>query len=293
MTDDLTPTPNRQHPLYNVPPPAPPSPAGDTPPAPQRRLKIARVRPLVMYVLVAANVLIFLAGAVSADNSYSLLVWGANQAELVFQGHEFYRLFTAMFLHASIYTASGGWALANSTHIIFNMYILYAVGMALEPLFGHVRFAVIYLLGGLAGSVLSALLGNWQSYSIGASGAVFAILGAEFVFLYHHRQMMGAQGAARRRSLINLAVINILFGLLANASGSAVSIDNWAHMGGLAGGVILAWFFSPKYALRQDESNPLIIIVEDTNPWQGQLWVAGAFAVGLVVLLVIGMISPG
>ncbi|MCB9456878.1 MAG: rhomboid family intramembrane serine protease [Anaerolineaceae bacterium] len=293
--DNLAPKPERQHPLYNTQPPQPPTPPVEqaAPPTPRSRVVIGRVRPLVTYALILINVAVFALGSVSAENSWSMLAWGGNQPQQIFQAGEFYRLFTAMFLHASIYTPSGGWALANSAHIIFNMYILYAVGVGLEPLFGHVRFALVYLLGGLTGSVLSALLGPWDGFSIGASGAVFAILGGEFIFLYHHRAMMGAAGAARRRNLINLAVINLVFGLLSNVSGSQMQIDNWGHIGGALGGVILAWFISPIYKLHQNPLDPSAVIARDTNPWQEKLVVIGAFAVGLVVLLIIGANTLG
>ncbi|MCB9451281.1 MAG: rhomboid family intramembrane serine protease [Anaerolineaceae bacterium] len=292
MTDNLSPKPERQHPLYNMRPPTPrPAPDPNAPQRPRRHVKLAR--PTATYILIAVNVLVFVVRALSVDLNWSLLDWGANSPQLVLQAGEYYRLFTSMFLHASIYAPSGGWALANSAHLAFNMYILYVVGRGLEPVFRAPRFTAIYLLGGLTGSLLSALLGDWQSYSVGASGAVFAVLGAEFIFLYQHKEMMGAAGAAQRRSLINLGVINLIFGLLANSAGSAMRIDNWAHIGGLAGGVILAWFLGPKVTLRPDPLDPNTLVVDDANPFSGRLGVIFAYTAGLVILLLLGMGRTG
>ncbi len=165
-------------------------------------LHIPSVRPTVTYALIAINVLIFVIRALSPQLDEQILLWGANNPVAVLQNGEVYRLFTSMFLHASIFDAAGGYALANSLHLIFNMYILYVIGIQVERLFGHVRFTLIYLLGGLAGSVLSAVLSSGNVYSVGASGAVFAIMAAQFVYLYQHRKLLGARGRAQMQSLI-------------------------------------------------------------------------------------------
>ncbi|MBZ0276619.1 MAG: rhomboid family intramembrane serine protease, partial [Anaerolineae bacterium] len=261
---------------------------------PPRSVRLARSRPVMTYALIAINVIIFVIRALSVDTNWSLLIWGANQPEQVFQGGEFYRLFTAMFLHAGIYTSSGGWAIANSAHLVFNMVMLYMVGLGIESIFGSVRFTVIYLLGGLTGSLLSALLGDYRSYSVGASGAVFAILGAEFIFLYRNRKITGAGGAARRRNLINLAFINLLFGLLSTASGSQMRIDNWGHIGGLLGGLILAWFLSPIYTHHDDPNDETVVVIEDANPLSSRLWMfVGLYAAGFIGVLLIGQSFVG
>jgi rhomboid protease GluP len=276
----------RPHPLENRP--APPAERQQR----QRiNLRLPAVAPYVTYALIIINVLAFLARAFSPSVDLDVLLWGANHAESVLRDGEYYRLLTSMFLHASIFDSSGSYAFPNALHLIFNMYILYGVGMSLERVFGHLRFSVVYLLGGLGGSVLSALLGGLDSFSVGASGAVFAILGAEFIFLYHHRVLMGAAGRARRNSLIAFGLINLLFGLASNVPGSQLRVDNWGHVGGLAGGLVLAWFISPIFNLRAHPDHPGELLGEDTNPFAKRYWVVSIYATVLVVLVFIGVLG--
>ncbi|MBC6936056.1 MAG: rhomboid family intramembrane serine protease [Chloroflexi bacterium] len=274
----------RPHPLERRPTPPP-----EQPPRQQVILHIPSVRPTVTYALVLLNIAIFALRALSPEVDASLFLWGANHPPDVLVGGEYYRLLSSMFLHASIYDFLGGFAPANSLHLIFNMYILYAVGTSLERLFGHARFLIVYLLGGLTGSILSTLLGSFESYSVGASGAVFAVLGAEFVYLHHHRRLMGEAGRARRQSLITFGIVNLLFGLASSLPGSAMRIDNWAHIGGLTGGMALAWFISPILTLKMHPDYPGEILGEDTNPLGKRYWVVSVYATVLVVLVFIGV----
>ncbi|MBI5667243.1 MAG: rhomboid family intramembrane serine protease [Chloroflexi bacterium] len=276
----------RPHPLERPPQPAPEA----TPGQPRQRvlLHIPSVRPVATYLLILLNVAIFAARAVSPQFDEQVFLWGANHPPDVLLNGEYYRLLTSMFLHASIYAPSGDLAPANFLHLFFNMYILYAVGASLERLFGHTRFLIVYLLGGLAGSILSTLLGSFNSYSVGASGAVFAILGAEFVYLYHHRRLLGEAGRARRQSLLLFGVINLLFGLASLAPGSAMRIDNWAHVGGLAGGMILSWFISPIMTLQAHPDHPGEFLGVDTNPLNRRYWIVSVYATVLVVLVFVG-----
>ncbi|MBZ0283265.1 MAG: rhomboid family intramembrane serine protease [Anaerolineae bacterium] len=273
----------RPHPLEQRPQPRP-----EVQPRQQINLRIPSVIPRATYILIAINVAVFLLRATSSDLDERIFLWGANHGADVVRG-EYYRLFTSMFLHASIFNARGTYAFPNALHLIFNMYILYGVGMSLERLFGHARFLIIYLLGGLGGSVLSMLFGGLDSYSVGASGAVFAILGAEFVYLYHHRRLMGARGRARRNSLISFAVINLIFGLASSLPGSQMRIDNWAHLGGLIGGMSLSWFISPILNLRAHPDHPGEILGEDINPLSKSYWVVSIYATVLVVLVFVGV----
>ncbi|MBL8116467.1 MAG: rhomboid family intramembrane serine protease [Anaerolineae bacterium] len=289
---------SEQHPLESPPTRTPhpleqpPAPARPEPPRQRVNLRIPSVKPTATYVLIAINVIIFVLRAFSPTLDGQFFEWGANNSQLVLQNGEYYRLLSSMFLHAGV-LIRGQYALENSIHIFFNMYILYAVGLSLEPLFGHARFLIIYLLGGLLGSVLSVLFGGENSYSVGASGAVFAILGAEFVDLWHHRKLMGSAGQARRRTLIIFAVMNLAAGLISTLPGSARSIDNWGHVGGLIGGVVLAWFISPILNLRAHPDHPGEILGEDINPLHKHYWVVSLYATALVILIFIGVLRAG
>ncbi|MEZ4669024.1 MAG: rhomboid family intramembrane serine protease [Anaerolineae bacterium] len=286
MTVPQDPQPERRrHPLEERPAPRPPQ---SSPPGRRVNLRIASVSPTVTYALIAINLLVFVIRAFSPQLDEQLFVWGANNGPLIFQQGEYYRLLTAMFLHAGIYREFGGFALQNSLHIISNMYVLYAVGLSLERLIGHARFLIIYLLGGLLGSILSALLGGDNAYSVGASGAVFAILGAEFVYLWHQRRLMGVAGQSRRRTLIAFAIITFIGGFMSRLPGTNMQIDNWGHAGGLIGGLILAWFISPILNLRPHPENPNDLQGIDVNPLSKNYWIVSIYVTGLIVLMFIG-----
>ena len=143
---------------------------------------------------------------------------------------QLWRFFTPVLLHASI------------PHILFNMYALIIFGAGLERHFGRARFLTLYVLGGFAGNVLSFLLSD--GFSVGASTAVFGLIGAEGIFLYQNRGMLGNQ--------FGRAIGNVLFVVAANlAMGLTPGIDNWGHVGGLLGGLVFTWFAGPVWEVHQ------------------------------------------
>ena len=190
-----------------------------------------RKQPLLTYTLMAINCLIYLAGYLIPELDWDLFLRGALIPQFVVMEGEVYRLFTAMFLHGSL------------GHVFFNVYALLVFGRAVEPVFGRVRFLLVYLLGGLTGSVLSLALGGMESASVGASGAVFAIFAAFAVHLYQNRGVY----ANVRAQLSHMGVIlgiNLVIGFLPGSR-----IDNWGHVGGMLGGALLAWRIGPRIAL--------------------------------------------
>lgn len=285
MLNDPPPERRKPHPLEREPAP-PPAPPGGQPPRQQVILHIPSVRPNVTYAIIAINVAVFLIRLTSRQLDAQILQWGANNSVDVLQNGEAYRLLTSMFLHASIFGARGGYELSNSLHLIFNMYILYAIGRQVERLFGHIRFGLIYLLGGLGGSVLSAALSGGNSFSVGASGAVFAIIGAQFVYLFQHRKLLGARGRAQMQSLIMLGVINLFFGVLTGVGNSGVLVDNWAHLGGAIGGLALTWGIGPMFIMRRHPEQPNELLAEDINPLKNRYWVLTLYVVALMVILI-------
>lgn len=288
MQSDPSPE-KRPHPLEARP--TPPQPQEQ--PRQQVTLRIPTVRPLVMYAILAINIVIFLIRALSPEADVSLLRAGANNASAVLQHGEYYRLLTSMFLHSSIYAPNGEYVFANALHLIFNAYVIYGVGNYLEGIFGHTRFTLIYLLGGLAGSaasvVMTALVGETNINSVGASGAAFALIGAEFVYLYHHRKLFPQQARARMQGLIAFAAINLLFGFASSLGIGALRIDNWGHIGGLAGGLILGWQISPIFLLRVHPENPKDFLAEDVNPLQRKYAALSLYIAGLLGVLILGV----
>ncbi|MBB6437322.1 rhomboid family intramembrane serine protease [Streptomyces candidus] len=127
---------------------------------------------------------------------------------------EWYRLFTAMFLHEEIW------------HIAFNMLGLWWLGGPLEAALGRARFLALYLLSGLAGSALTYAVAAPNQPSLGASGAIFGLLGATAVLMKRMNYDM--------RPVIALLVINLIF----TFGGSNIAWE--AHIGGLVAGALLA-----------------------------------------------------
>ncbi len=198
----------------------------------KQRTKVKRMRdmarvPEVTYALIAINVAAFLAeGNLSFNGQPSNSVYseGALVGSLpnvpgigVAHG-QWWRIVTGGFLHESL------------LHIGFNMYILYILGMQIEPVLGRLRFAAVYAVSLLAGS-LGALIVTPHAITVGASGAVFGIMGA-FAVEMRARQlplMQGGLGGVGGLILINLVISFTLPGI------------SWGgHVGGLIGGALAA-----------------------------------------------------
>ncbi len=176
-------------------------------------------------VLVAINVIWFIAmvakgASLTQPTTDQLLRWGANFGPLTLTG-QWWRLLTAMFVHIGI------------VHLALNMWCLWDLGLLAEYLYGRRTFLALYLMSGLAASVVS-LARNSLVVSAGASGAIFGLAGALIATLYLGR--LAAPRGALRTSLISLlafAGYNLAYGFFKGG------IDNGAHIGGLISGLLL------------------------------------------------------
>lgn len=260
----------RVHPLERPPEPPPEHHREEQ----QVMLHIPYVKPYTTWVLIAINLLVFIIGQLSPELNQALLVNGANNQTQVLVNGEYLRLLYAMFLHAGL------------AHIFFNMYSLYVIGATVEGLFGHVRFILIYLIGGLTGSVLSVIFNGPQVNSVGASGAVFAIFGAEIVYLYHHRKLLGANGRQQLRTLLIFAGMNFAIGILSSLNLGAVSIDNWGHIGGFIGGIALTWYIGPVFLLKRHPTREGAFLADDVNPLRSRYQVISLYVAVLLALLI-------
>lgn len=127
---------------------------------------------------------------------------------------------------------------------------------------------------------MSLFLSSSNTIAAGASGAVFAIWGAELIFLWRHRGFFGESIRASLQTSLLVLVLNIFIGF------SSPAIGIWAHLGGLAGGVILTWFMEPYFVL----SNPPKVVdgriyAFDLQPLQRRIPVLVAYGVGLLAFL--------
>ena len=143
-------------------------------------------------------------------------------------------MISAIFLHSPLGQRFGIF------HILFNMYILRIYGPQVEEAFGVVRFVVLFLVTGFLGNAVSYAFGVCNTLGVGASGAIFGIVGVLLVLLYNRRRSSFV--ANYMQSLLVFIGINIVFGFM------VPGIDNLAHLGGLASGVALG--------LGYDEATP-------------------------------------
>ncbi|MCU0506893.1 MAG: rhomboid family intramembrane serine protease [Anaerolineae bacterium] len=200
-------------------------------PAPAQQsigLRIPRARPIVTYILLGVIVVIFAVDFLLAQTSgrRSLFEFGAQSNPYVAVG-EYWRLLTSVFLHAGL------------THLLFNAYALFVLGRDVEAFYGHWWFLVIYLVAGLGGSVAWYVLGD-PVPSVGASGAIFGLIGAEAAFYVRNRRLFGQFGRQRLGNLAVLLAINLVFGF------TIPNINNIAHLGGLVAGFALGYFLAPS-----------------------------------------------
>ena len=224
----------------------------------QVSLALPLSKPVVTWVLLGIILVVFaletLAGG--STDSEVLVRLGAKVNPLIAQG-EYWRLFSAMFLHIGI------------MHLAFNGYALVAIGSELERILGWRRFLTIYILSGLFGGLASYAFSD--SLSAGASGAIFGMIGALAAFFLRHRQQLGSWGQRRLANIAFLIVINLVLGF------TQPGIDNMAHLGGLVSGFCLGWVLAPRYKV-----DPVALRLVDENRL-GRYWLALAVAVLLLV----------
>ena len=190
--------------------------------------KVKHKESLVTYILICINILIFIITAFLSKNiynidSYTLIELGAKVNVLINNGQP-WRLITAAFLHGGL------------SHIAFNMYALKIIGSEVEYVYGKVKYITIYLISALGGSIFSYLF-NANSISVGASGAIFGLLGAMIIFGIKHKSKIGK---AYIVNLFKVLLINIFIGVTLS------NIDNGAHIGGLIFGCVSALVMRDK-----------------------------------------------
>ena len=183
-------------------------------------------RPVITYALIIINVLVFLAMYIfgkGSEDTLTLLLFGANYPVLVRAG-DYYRLITSAFLHVGL------------LHLIFNNYALYVIGSQLESFLGKAKFLIIYLVSAICGSLMSMLFSD--GISVGASGAIFGLLGSLLYFGYNYRVYLGT---VLKSQIIPLIILNLVIGFI------TPGIDNAAHIGGLLGGIGMTMALGIKY----------------------------------------------
>lgn len=187
--------------------------------------------PYVTIVLAVINTLIFLYTDLICSNNNEIIQAGGLSYLSITQNHEWYRFLTSMFLHLDL------------DHIFNNMVVLLATGYYLEHCLGHLRYGILYFLSGLlagATSIVYNMMLNDPTISVGASGAIFGLLGGLIVAVI----LIGKHtGHYDLRQLGIMVILNLYTGF-ANPQ-----VDNAAHIGGLIFGILVCLIMSHRHPI--------------------------------------------
>ena len=205
--------------------------------------KLAKIfsqkKPVVTYALIVLNIMVYLFMTLyDLDGTYFYAL--ANNYEFV-QNGQIYRLLTSMFLHADI------------IHIGCNMYALYILGPQVERYYGKTKFLLIYLLSGILGSIFSCVFMSADTISMGASGAIFGLLGSIAYFTYYYRATL--QGLLRSQ-VLPVILLNLAIGFM------VPGIDISGHIGGLIGGTLVSMAIGiGDKGRKTDQINGIIVFI--------------------------------
>jgi rhomboid protease GluP len=177
----------------------------------------------VNMAMVAINIIVFIVLEIMGDTHSApfMLEHGASYAPMVLEG-QYWRLFSCMFLHFGF------------EHLAYNMFSLIFLGDIIESVMGPVRYLIIYIIGGLGGNIISVMLSmrsGRYAVAAGASGAIFACMGAFLYFALRNRSSFGPSHMRRLGMMIMLMIMQSLVDK---------GVDNAAHIGGFVSGFILA-----------------------------------------------------
>lgn len=173
-------------------------------------------KPYITYFIMMICILLYILPKLLGN--YDQIIYDYGLIGEAVKNGDFFRLITSEFLHAS------------AVHLLVNMYSLYIIGTQIESFLGKKKYILIYLMSAVFASLLSITLGDLTSISIGASGAIFGLLGSLLYFGYHYRVYLGN---VIKSQIIPIIVLNLIIGF------SIQGIDNFAHIGGLVGGVLV------------------------------------------------------
>jgi membrane associated rhomboid family serine protease len=217
--------------------------------------------------LLVLNVIVFI---LQSSLMPTLLLAGARINRLILYSGQLHRLATPMFLHGDV------------RHLLFNSLSLSNIGPAVEGIFGTKRFLLIYFFSGIFGNMVGVEYGG-RAPSVGASGAIFGLLGAMLVYCRRAQEQRINVGPSLMRSLL----FSVIFGMIPHGR-----VDQWAHLGGLLGGLFVAVVYAPwRWGKARAQGSGRGYVIEPSNsrplmPEQGAD--ISLFAVSMSVLLACG-----
>jgi membrane associated rhomboid family serine protease len=196
-----------------------------------------------------------------------LTMYGAKDNALILQG-QYWRFVTPIFLHV------------NALHVGMNMLNLLLLGIFLERILGHLRFLLIYLVTGII-SVIASFYFAPQEISVGASGAIFGLVGAYSIFVLVHRRAFLYGGIPSLLWLVLVIGANLSVGMFIQ------NVDNYAHVGGLVSGCWLGWWFTPLYRPSPDQALRDVHRLSQSWPL-ALLTILGTLVLALIALYLMG-----
>ncbi|HET9243263.1 MAG TPA: rhomboid family intramembrane serine protease [Gaiella sp.] len=213
--------------------------------SPQRTVRQARstvggVEAPATVALVAINVLVYLItvyqGAGISEPGGRVFDEGALVGALIYQDGDWYRILTAMFLHASL------------LHLAFNMLALFWLGTVVEQAIGTWRYLLVYFVSGIAGSAGALLFSSPLAITVGASGAIFGIMGALLVLEYRATGTFAGQA-------LGLIAVNLLLTF------AIPNISKGGHVGGLVGGILATFALLHFQYARPRSLGPVLVVL--------------------------------
>lgn len=181
-------------------------------------------KPVITYILIAIMTILLVSMYIFGNGSTNLVTL-YNFGALI-KGGSVLRLIASIFLHAGF------------IHFIMNIWALKILGSQTESFYGHVKMLIIFIYSGVVGNLLSLLFMNDNTISVGASGAIFGLMGAILYFAINHRTYMSE---ALKKEILPVIIINIVLGFMI----SGINIE--AHLGGLISGILISNALGIKY----------------------------------------------
>lgn len=204
--------------------------------------RIPRYKPILTKVLIFTIVAVyFIEILFNALNTEEAIIFlGAKWNYGIAHG-EYWRFLTCTLLHGNI------------LHLFLNLAAIHIFAIEVESIYGSLRYLMIYLASSWGAGLASFIFS--PGLAIGASGAVFGIIGSLVIFFYRQREKIPGANL-KFRAMYTLTIINLLLGLM------IPHVDNAGHMGGLLAGLISAWFIAPEYTLKKIEEEDILRVVQ-------------------------------
>jgi len=225
---------------------------------------------LITYVLLTINVLMYLVLERSggSQDTATLFRFGAKDGAAIVHDHQWWRLLTPVFLHAGI------------THLLVNSFSLYFVGSLYERCAGRLRLLAVYLIAAIGGSIASVAFST--NLAVGASGAIFGLLGASGVYFFRNRFLYGRISRAVLGQVLFFSALNLFLPSV------EPNIDGWAHAGGLLAGIVAAIAVGPVLSVPAGDQGAAPALSDSRPPRTVLLLLAGTIltlcAVAAVVI---------